>query len=135
MAPENYRPEASLLQKLTNRKIIITDDITAGADRADVLYTDVWVSMGLEDESARRLRELASFQINEQLVARAASDALVLHCLPAYRGREITEETLEKHAADHLRPSRKQTACTESNPESREKMIALQGAIVQLVSH
>jgi ornithine carbamoyltransferase len=98
VAPENYRPEASLLQKLTNRKIIITDDITAGADRADVLYTDVWVSMGLEDESARRLKELAPFQINEQLVARAASGALVLHCLPAYRGREITEETLEKHA-------------------------------------
>ena len=98
VAPENYRPEVSLLQKLTNPKIIITDDITAGADRADVLYTDVWVSMGLEDESARRLRELASFQINEQLVARAASGALVLHCLPAYRGKEITEETLEKHA-------------------------------------
>jgi len=98
VAPENYRPEASLLQKLTNRKITITDDITAGADRADVLYTDVWVSMGLEDESAARLRELASFQIDEQLVARAASGALVLHCLPAYRGREISEETLEKHA-------------------------------------
>jgi len=98
VAPENYRPEASLLQKLTNRKIIITDDITAGADRADVLYTDVWVSMGLEDESARRLRELASFQVNEELVARAASGALVLHCLPAYRGKEITDETLEKHA-------------------------------------
>jgi ornithine carbamoyltransferase len=97
-APENYRPEASLLQKLTNRKIILTDDPTAGADRADVLYTDVWVSMGFEEESARRLRELSSFQINEQLVARAASGALVLHCLPAYRGKEITEETLEKHA-------------------------------------
>ena len=53
-APENYRPADSLLQKLTNRKIIITDDPTAGADRADVLYTDVWVSMGFEEESARR---------------------------------------------------------------------------------
>jgi ornithine carbamoyltransferase len=97
-APEKYRPEASLLQKLTNRKIIVTDDPTAGADRADVLYTDVWVSMGFEDQSATRLSELASFQINEQLVARAAYGALVLHCLPAYRGKEITEETLEKHA-------------------------------------
>ncbi len=97
-APKNYRPEASLIKKLTNRKIILTDDPIAGADRADVLYTDVWVSMGFEDESARRLSELASFQINEQLVARAASGALVLHCLPAYRGKEITEETLEKHA-------------------------------------
>jgi ornithine carbamoyltransferase len=54
--------------------------------------------MGFEEESARRLRELSSFQVNEQLVARAASGALVLHCLPAYRGKEITEETLEKHA-------------------------------------
>jgi ornithine carbamoyltransferase len=97
-APENYRPEASLLQKLTNRKIILTDDPSAGADQADVLYTDVWVSMGFEEESARRIRELSSFQVNEQLVARAASGALVLHCLPAYRGKEITEETLEKHA-------------------------------------
>ncbi len=97
-APENYRPEASLLKKLTNRKIIITDDPAAAADRADVLYTDVWVSMGFEDESTSRLSELASFQIDEQLVARAASGALVLHCLPAYRGKEITDETLEKHA-------------------------------------
>jgi ornithine carbamoyltransferase len=70
----------------------------AGADQANVLYTDVWVSMGFEEEGARRLLELEAFQINESLVARAASDALVLHCLPAYRGKEITEETLEKHA-------------------------------------
>jgi ornithine carbamoyltransferase len=97
-APENYRPKPSLLQRLTNRKIMITDDPLAAAERADVLYTDVWVSMGFENDSARRLRELAAFQINEHLVARAASGAMVLHCLPAYRGKEITEETLEKHA-------------------------------------
>lgn len=97
-APENYRPDASLIARLTNREIVVTDDPIAGADRADVLYTDVWVSMGFENESAERLRELGSFQINEQLVARAAPEALVLHCLPAYRGKEITEETLEKHA-------------------------------------
>jgi ornithine carbamoyltransferase len=97
-APENYRPQDSLLQKLTNQKIFVTNDPVAGADQADVLYTDVWVSMGFEEESARRLVELAAFQINESLVARAAPKALVLHCLPAYRGKEITEETLEKHA-------------------------------------
>jgi ornithine carbamoyltransferase len=98
-APENYRPADSLLQRLKNRKIIVTGDPAAGADQADVLYTDVWVSMGFEEESARRLLELEAFQINEQLVARAASKALVLHCLPAYRGKEITGETLEKHAS------------------------------------
>jgi ornithine carbamoyltransferase len=97
-APENYRPADSLLQKLTNRKIFLTDDPVAGADLADVLYTDVWVSMGLEKESDRRLIELGAFQVNESLVARAAPKALVLHCLPAYRGKEITAEILEKHA-------------------------------------
>jgi ornithine carbamoyltransferase len=97
-APENYRPADSLLQKLTNRKIFLTDDPMAGADLADVLYTDVWVSMGLEKESDRRLIELGAFQVNESLVARAAPKALVLHCLPAYRGKEITAEILEKHA-------------------------------------
>ena len=97
-APASYRPADSLLQKLTNRKIAVTDDPVAGADQANVLYTDVWVSMGFEEESARRLLELEAFQINEALVASAAPEALVLHCLPAYRGKEITEETLEKHA-------------------------------------
>ena len=97
-APENYRPADSLLQKLKNKKIFVTDDPIAGADQADVLYTDVWVSMGFEEESARRLKELNAFQINESLVAKANSKALVLHCLPAYRGKEITAETLEKHA-------------------------------------
>ncbi len=98
-APENYRPADSLLRRLTNDKIFVTADPIAGADQADVLYTDVWVSMGFEEESGRRLRELEAFQINDPLVARAAPRAMVLHCLPAYRGKEITADTLEKHAA------------------------------------
>jgi len=97
--PAKYRPPEALLTRLMSRKIIITDDPVAAAEFVDVLYTDVWVSMGFEEESARRLLELEAFQINEPLVARAASEALVLHCLPAYRGKEITAETLEKHAA------------------------------------
>jgi ornithine carbamoyltransferase len=98
-APESYRPADSILEKMANSKIFVTDDPLAGADQADVLYTDVWVSMGFEEESARRLADLEAFQINEPLVARAAPKALVLHCLPAYRGKEISAETLEKHAA------------------------------------
>jgi ornithine carbamoyltransferase len=97
-APENYRPADSLLRRLTNDRIFVTADPIAGADQADVLYTDVWVSMGFEEESGRRLRELEVFQINDSLVARAAPRAMVLHCLPAYRGKEITADTLEKHA-------------------------------------
>jgi ornithine carbamoyltransferase len=97
-APENYRPLPSLLGKLTNKKIAVTGDPVEGADGVDVLYTDVWVSMGFEEESVQRLIDLGSFQISEGLVAKAAPNALVLHCLPAYRGKEITNETLEKHA-------------------------------------
>ena len=98
-APENYCPADSLLRRLTNDRIFVTADPIAGADQADVLYTDVWVSMGFEEESGRRLRDLEAFQINDSLVARAAPRAMVLHCLPAYRGKEITADTLEKHAA------------------------------------
>jgi len=96
--PAKYRPQETLLKRLTNRKIIVTDDPLAAAEFVDVLYTDVWVSMGFEKESALRLQELSSFQINEELVSKASPDVLVLHCLPAYRGKEITEQTLEKHA-------------------------------------
>ena len=97
-APENYRPLPALMGRLTNKNIVVTGNPAAAADGAHVLYTDVWVSMGFEEESAQRLVELESFQVNEQLVATAAANALVLHCLPAYRGKEITDETLEKHA-------------------------------------
>jgi ornithine carbamoyltransferase len=97
-APAKYRPQEALLNRLTSRKIIVTDDPVAAAEFADVLYTDVWVSMGFEQESTQRLRDLSSFQINEELVSKASPDVLVLHCLPAYRGKEISEETLEKHA-------------------------------------
>ena len=74
------------------------DDAAAAAAGADVLYTDVWVSMGREAEEAERLRELAPYQLNDDLLAQARPGALVLHCLPAYRGKEITEEVLERHA-------------------------------------
>src|SRR5262249_2439287 len=82
-APAKYGPKEALLGRLTNRKIIVTDDPVAAAEFVDVLYTDVWVSMGFEKESAQRLQELSSFQINEELVSKASPDVLVLHCLPA----------------------------------------------------
>ncbi len=78
--------------------VMLTEDPLAGAAEADVLYTDVWVSMGREAEAARRLEDLAGYQVNAALVARARPDALVMHCLPAYRGKEIDEATLEAHA-------------------------------------
>jgi ornithine carbamoyltransferase len=96
-APKAYQPSEELLARAKGN-IVCTEDLQAAAVDADLLYTDVWVSMGKEAESAQRIRDLASYQINDALVRRARSNALVMHCLPAYRGKEITEETLEAHA-------------------------------------
>ena len=98
-APEKYQPAETLKRRIKSPKITFTSDVKAAATGADVLYTDVWVSMGKETESAGRLADLADFQINDELVKLAAPSALVMHCLPAYRGKEITESVLETHAA------------------------------------
>lgn len=96
-APKAYQPSAELLRKAGGR-IVCMEDLNAAATGADLLYTDVWVSMGKEAESAKRIADLQSYQINDELVRRAKPGALVMHCLPAYRGKEITESTLEAHA-------------------------------------
>jgi ornithine carbamoyltransferase len=79
-------------------RIVCTDNLERAASGADLLYTDVWVSMGKEAESAERIRLLAGYQINRELVQLAKPGALVMHCLPAYRGKEIEEETFEANA-------------------------------------
>ncbi len=96
-APEKYQPARELLKR-AGGKIVCTADLKAAASGADLLYTDVWVSMGKEAESAERIRELSGYQINEGLVKLAKPDALVMHCLPAYRGKEIDEGTFEANA-------------------------------------
>jgi ornithine carbamoyltransferase len=75
--------------------VLVTDDPGQAAKDAAVLYTDVWTSMGQEDERAARLAAFEGFTIDEALLDLAASDAVVLHCLPAHRGEEITDEVLE----------------------------------------
>ena len=96
-APKNYQPSPELLKR-AGGNIVVTADLKAAATGADLLYTDVWISMGKEAESAERIRELAGYQINAALVQVAQPGALVMHCLPAYRGKEIDDETFEAHA-------------------------------------
>jgi ornithine carbamoyltransferase len=79
-------------------KVLITHDLKAAAEDADVLYTDTLVSMGKEEEAADRIAALKGFQINSELLKVAKPDALVMHCLPAYRGKEIAADTMEEHA-------------------------------------
>jgi ornithine carbamoyltransferase len=94
-----HRPAISTRTKIAQgREVTCTDDLPAAAQGADVLYTDIWVSMGKEGEEARREAELGPYWITESLVKLAKPDALVMHCLPAHRGQEIDEKTFEAHA-------------------------------------
>jgi ornithine carbamoyltransferase len=96
-APSGYTPPAVAVARARGR-VVCTADVRAAATGADLLYTDVWVSMGKEAESAQRVKDLAGYQLNGELVRRAKPDALVMHCLPAYRGKEIDADTFEAHA-------------------------------------
>jgi ornithine carbamoyltransferase len=94
--PSGYRPdeEAVRIARDAGGTVELTDDPRAAVEGADVLYTDVWTSMGQEDERQRRLHDLADFGIDSELVKNAGDNAIVLHCLPAHYGEEITEEVL-----------------------------------------
>jgi len=96
--PEGYDPDRNLIAQVESSgrgKIEIHRSAAAAAEEADVLYTDVWASMGQEAEREKRLPIFRPYQVNADLLRRAKRGALVLHCLPAHRGEEITEEALE----------------------------------------
>lgn len=95
--PDLYRPPADLLAR-ADAAVTITEDPEEAARGADILYTDVWVSMGKEEEAEHRAAQFARYQINDRVLAAAVPGAHVLHCLPAYRGKEITAEVFERHA-------------------------------------
>jgi ornithine carbamoyltransferase len=95
--PEGYEPDRDLFKRARDAgaDVSVTHDVAEAAKNADVLYTDVWTSMGQEDEAEKRRRDFGSFQINAELVRRARPDAIVMHCLPAHRGEEITSEVID----------------------------------------
>lgn len=96
--PEGYLPDEKLLKAArANAKSVIeiVHDPMEAAKDADVLYTDVWTSMGQEDEMAERLKTFAPYQINAKMMAEAKSSAVVMHCMPAHRGQEISAEVMD----------------------------------------
>ncbi len=99
--PKGYEPDKQVLDFAADFDgfNLVTSPHEAATD-ADVLITDVWASMGQEDESQSRKKAFAGFQINDEICALAKSDAMVMHCLPAHREEEITAKVLEKHAAE-----------------------------------
>jgi ornithine carbamoyltransferase len=94
--PPGYRPEelAVRLAREAGGSVELTDDPRIAAQGADVVYTDVWTSMGQDEERERRLKDLAGYGIDADLVSLAGDDAIILHCLPAHYGEEITEDVL-----------------------------------------
>ncbi len=103
IAPKSLWPEKELVELCegyaseVGSTITLSDD-TSDIKGSDVIYTDVWVSMGEEEKSKERVEMLKPYQVNEALVAATGKEAIVMHCLPAVKGYEVTEETFEKHA-------------------------------------
>ncbi|MEC4686035.1 MAG: ornithine carbamoyltransferase [Nitrospirota bacterium] len=95
--PEGYEPDLDILEQARSGKgeIIILRDPKEAAGRADVIYTDVWVSMGQEDSAEKKKRKFSAYQVNSSLLACAKEDVIVMHCLPAHRGEEITDEVID----------------------------------------
>ncbi len=98
-APEPFQPAADFLQRVATDTVSVHADPRTAVAGCDAIYTDVWVSMGKEAESAERLEVFKPYQINSQLLHAANPGAIVMHCLPAYRGKEITDEVMEANAS------------------------------------
>ncbi|RPI09513.1 MAG: ornithine carbamoyltransferase [Zetaproteobacteria bacterium] len=97
--PKGYEPDpgvlAGALERAAGSRLAVTHDPVAAVDGADVLYTDVWTSMGQEDERTRRLKDFQGFQVDDRLIGHASPDVLVMHCLPAHRGEEIADAVID----------------------------------------
>ena len=93
--PDKYVLEAQEDAKVTGSKIVMTEDPFEAAEGADVIYTDTWTSMGQEAEKAQRIEIFKNYQVNSKLMGVAHSDAIFMHCLPAYRGYEVTEDVID----------------------------------------
>ncbi len=99
--PKGYQPTPEMIEQAyknaakSGAKVVITESIEEAVKDADALYTDIWVSMGKEEESQKRFQDLKDYQINSKVLAMAKKEAIVMHCLPAHRGEEITDDVIE----------------------------------------
>jgi ornithine carbamoyltransferase len=104
--PKGYECDSGIVSdalefaRLSGAKIIISNDPKEAVRDADVINTDTWISMGQEEEKERKLKDFEGFIVDEDLMSLAKDDAILLHCLPAYRGYEISEESFEKHSEE-----------------------------------
>ncbi|MCX8169529.1 MAG: ornithine carbamoyltransferase [Candidatus Methanomethyliaceae archaeon] len=99
-SPRSYYPPQSYIEEIRKgaskgASLILTEDPIEGVKNADVIYTDVWVSMGQEKEKEERISAFSKYQVNSQLISKAPQDVIIMHCLPAHRGLEITDEVID----------------------------------------
>ncbi|MDR1620524.1 MAG: ornithine carbamoyltransferase [Clostridiales bacterium] len=119
--PKDFRPDADIVKWASAQdNFTLTTDVMAAAEGADVLYTDVWASMGQEGEAAGRKVAFKGYQVNKAVMKAAKPDAIVQHCLPAHRGEEITDDVFEAHA-------------TELFDEAENRMHAQKAVLVKLM--
>ncbi|WNB92965.1 ornithine carbamoyltransferase [Bacillus sp. NEB1478] len=127
IAPEKYGPKKSIVSyaqqiaKQTGAVIHVTNDPVKGIKNSDVIYTDVWASMGQESEAEERMNHFESFQVNQELVSHAKKDFIFMHCLPAHRGEEVTAEIID---GDH----------SVVFPEAENRLHAQKALLVHLMS-
>ncbi len=99
--PENYTCDETVVKQAkedaaaNGGRVVITNDAKEAAKNADVIYTDTWISMGQEDQKAEKVKSFAPYQVNDELFSLANKNAIFLHCLPAYRGMEVTESVID----------------------------------------
>ena len=99
--PDEYKPNAEIVAKAkeyaakNNSTITITSDVKSAVSDADVIYTDVWVSMGDEEEAEKRRADFKEYQVNQELIDLADDDVIFMHCLPAIRGEEVSAEVID----------------------------------------
>lgn len=122
-APAGYWPAGDVLAfARSQQKFSIGSDIFAAAKDADVIFTDVWASMGQESEAARRREAFAGYQVNRELLAVAKPEVMLQHCLPAHRGEEISAEVFEAHAGEIF-------------DEAENRLHAQKAVMVKLMEH
>ncbi len=122
--PEGYRPHPDVLKfaESYGEMFELSDNVMKMAENADIIATDVWASMGQEEEAAERRKAFTGFQVNDTVMAAAKSGAMVLHCLPAHREEEITEKVFEAHAAEIF-------------DEAENRLHAQKAVMVKLMEH
>ena len=95
VAPEGFQPQAEFVERARKRGTVTVTDSLDGVDGADVVITDTWVSMGQEDDGKDRRTPFLPYQVTADVMSRAKDEAIFLHCLPAYRGNEVTAEVID----------------------------------------